>query len=65
MVVFSRGISDRLFAGSDGNLKLHAGLYSQVKRAPKAKIKRKTFEMPGPAAKDGMSMDERCELPPR
>lgn len=33
------------------------GLYSQVKRSPKAKIKRKTFEMPGPAADEPVSMD--------
>jgi hypothetical protein len=37
-----------------------AGLWSQVKRAPKAKIKRKTFETPGPEAEDGMTMDSRC-----
>ena len=37
-----------------------AGLYSQVKRAPKAKIKRKTFETPGPAAAGAMSLDERA-----
>jgi hypothetical protein len=39
---------------------LHEGLYSQVKRAPKAKIKRKTFETAGPAVKGAMSVDERC-----
>lgn len=40
-----------------------AGLYSQVKRAPKAKIKRKTFETPGPAAGGDattMSLDDRA-----
>lgn len=36
------------------------GLWSQVKRAPKAKIKRKTFETPGPEAEDGMAMDSRA-----
>ena len=39
-----------------------SGLWSQVKRAPKAKIKRKTFETPGPEASDGMAMDSRCPL---
>lgn len=33
------------------------GLYSQVKRSPKAKIKRKTFEMAGPAADEPVAMD--------
>jgi hypothetical protein len=37
-----------------------AGLYSQVKRAPMAKIKRKTFEAPGPAVPGSMSVDERA-----
>ena len=40
-----------------------AGLYSQVKRAPKAKIKRKTFETQGPAVDGSMSIDDRCALP--
>jgi hypothetical protein len=32
-----------------------------VKRSPKAKIKRKTFEVEGPAAEGAMTMDDRYE----
>ena len=38
------------------------GLYSQVKRAPKAKIKRKTFETAGPGVEGAMSLDDRCTI---
>ncbi|KAG7668610.1 hypothetical protein Ndes2526B_g03769 [Nannochloris sp. 'desiccata'] len=37
------------------------GLWSLIKRAPKAKIKRKTFEVPGPSAKETMPIDERAK----
>ena len=36
------------------------GLYSLIKRSPKAKIKRKTFEVPGPAAQGAVPLDERA-----
>lgn len=37
------------------------GLWSLIKRAPKAKIKRKTFEVPGPGAADAMPLDARAK----
>jgi hypothetical protein len=36
------------------------GIWSQVKRAPKANKKRKTFEVAGPGVAGAMSMDERA-----
>ncbi|KIZ01885.1 hypothetical protein MNEG_6075 [Monoraphidium neglectum] len=36
------------------------GIWSQVKRAPKANRKRKTFEVAGPSAAGAMPMDERA-----
>jgi hypothetical protein len=36
------------------------GIWSQVKRAPKANRKRKTFEVAGPAVEGAMPMDERA-----
>ncbi|KAL4422257.1 hypothetical protein ABPG75_008454 [Micractinium tetrahymenae] len=36
------------------------GLWSLIKRSPKAKIKRKTFEVPGPAAAGAMPLDARA-----
>ena len=37
-----------------------AGLWSQIKRAPKAKKVRKTFEVAGPARSDALPLDERA-----
>lgn len=37
-----------------------AGLWSQIKRAPKAKKVRKTFEVAGPASPDAMPLDQRA-----
>jgi hypothetical protein len=37
-----------------------AGIWSQVKRAPKANRKRKTFEVPGPGVPGAMPVDERA-----
>ena len=37
-----------------------AGLWSLIKRAPKAKIKRKTFEVPGPGAPGHVPLDARA-----
>jgi len=37
------------------------GLWSLIKRSTKSKIKRKTFEVPGPARKGAMSLDERAK----
>ena len=37
-----------------------AGLWSQIKRAPKAKQVRKTFEVAGPARSDALPLDERA-----
>eukprot|EP00470_Lotharella_oceanica_P006872 CAMPEP_0170181176 /NCGR_PEP_ID=MMETSP0040_2-20121228/24184_1 /TAXON_ID=641309 /ORGANISM="Lotharella oceanica, Strain CCMP622" /LENGTH=264 /DNA_ID=CAMNT_0010426095 /DNA_START=22 /DNA_END=816 /DNA_ORIENTATION=- len=34
------------------------GVFSQIKRAPKASIKRATFEVPGPNATNGLGMDQ-------
>ena len=39
---------------------LFAGLWSQIKRAPKAKKVRKTFEVAGPARADALPLDERA-----
>ena len=39
---------------------LASGIWSQVKRAPKANRKRKTFEVAGPGAAGAISMDERA-----
>ena len=39
---------------------LPPGLWSQIKRAPKASIKRKTFEAPGPAKEGANSLDARA-----
>lgn len=39
---------------------MHAGLWSLIKRAPKAKIKRKTFEVAGPAKEGAMPLDARA-----
>ena len=39
---------------------IFAGLWSLIKRAPKAKIKRKTFEVSGPAKEDAMPLDARA-----
>jgi hypothetical protein len=36
------------------------GLWSLIKRAPKAKIKRKTFEVPGPGVDNSMPLDARA-----
>lgn len=36
------------------------GIWSQIKRAPRANRKRKTFAVPGPAAPGAMPMDERA-----
>ncbi|KAL4425022.1 hypothetical protein ABPG77_001800 [Micractinium sp. CCAP 211/92] len=36
------------------------GLWSLIKRAPKAKIKRKTYEVPGPAVPGAMPLDARA-----
>ncbi|CAL5229519.1 g12859 [Coccomyxa viridis] len=36
------------------------GLWSQIKRAPKAKKVRKTFEVAGPARSDALPLDERA-----
>ncbi|KAK9917764.1 hypothetical protein WJX75_007949 [Coccomyxa subellipsoidea] len=36
------------------------GLWSQIKRAPKAKKVRKTFEVPGPANPDALPLDQRA-----
>lgn len=36
------------------------GLWSLIKRAPKAKIKRKTFEVAGPASAGAMPLDQRA-----
>lgn len=36
------------------------GLWSLIKRAPKAKIKRKTFEVAGPSKPDAMPLDQRA-----
>lgn len=41
-------------------LGLSAGLWSQIKRAPKAKKVRKTFEVAGPAQSDALPLDERA-----
>ena len=37
-----------------------AGLWSQIKRAPKAKKVRKTFEVEGPASTGALPLDERA-----
>ena len=37
-----------------------AGLWSQIKRAPKSKKVRKTYEVAGPGLPDGMPLDERA-----
>ena len=37
-----------------------AGLWSQIKRAPKAKKVRKTFETPGPKAAEALPLDVRA-----
>jgi hypothetical protein len=37
-----------------------AGLWSQIKRAPKAKRVRRVYEVPGPASPDAMPLDERA-----
>ena len=37
-----------------------AGLWSQIKRAPKAKKVRKTFEVQGPAVSGAMPLDARA-----
>ena len=39
---------------------LPAGLWSQIKRAPKAKKVRKTFETPGPKAAEALPLDVRA-----
>lgn len=39
---------------------LVAGLWSQIKRAPKASKQRKTFEVDGPAVAGAQSLDERA-----
>lgn len=36
------------------------GIWSQIKRAPKANIKRKTFEVEGPKAPNAMPLDDRA-----
>lgn len=36
------------------------GIWSQIKRAPKANKKRKTFEVAGPSAEGAMPMDDRA-----
>jgi len=36
------------------------GLWSLIKRSPKAKVKRKTFEVPGPAVPGAMGLDTRA-----
>ena len=41
-------------------LLLPAGLWSQIKRAPKAKKVRKTFEVAGPSQADAMPLDQRA-----
>ena len=38
----------------------HAGLWSQIKRAPKASKKRITFEVEGPAKAGAQALDERA-----
>lgn len=38
----------------------HVGIWSQVKRAPKASVKRKTFEVDGPGREGAMPMDDRA-----
>lgn len=38
-----------------------AGLWSQIKRAPKAKKVQKTFETPGPKQPNGMALDKRAQ----
>lgn len=37
-----------------------AGLWSLIKRSPKAKIVRRVFEVPGPAAEGAMPLDSRA-----
>ena len=37
-----------------------AGLWSQIKRAPKAKRVRRVYEVPGPASPEAMPLDERA-----
>ena len=37
------------------------GLWSQIKRAPKASVKRKTFEMEGPAKAGAEALDIRAK----
>jgi hypothetical protein len=37
------------------------GLWSLIKRSPKAKIKRKTFQVPGPAAPNAIPIDQRAK----
>lgn len=39
---------------------ISTGLWSQIKRAPKAKKVRKTFEVAGPARADALPLDERA-----
>ena len=38
----------------------NTGLWSQIKRAPKAKRVRRVYEVPGPASPDAMPLDERA-----
>ena len=45
---------------SQRSVSIPAGLWSQIKRAPKASIKRKTFEAPGPAKEGENSLDARA-----
>jgi len=37
-----------------------AGIWSQIKRAPQAVKKRKTFEVPGPSVQGAMPLDARA-----
>ena len=55
-------------AGPDGRRRIsppplvhsHAGLWSQIKRAPKSKRVRKVYEVPGPAVPGAMPLDDRA-----
>lgn len=40
---------------------MHAGLWSQIKRAPKAKRVRKTFETKGPQEEGSLPLDQRAK----
>lgn len=40
---------------------LSSGLWSLIKRAPKAKVKRKTFEVAGPSKEGAMPLDARAK----